>query len=119
MVIDANMKQLENSMETLEMCNMSSISYPANVNTIFEFFPRSPQLWLIDVGYALWNSLSKLSKGLWHLRLVYLVCYMTSIAIVITFLTLVSSSVPPSVKCTKEKCLSLKDTEDEIAQLLE
>jgi hypothetical protein len=47
---------------TFDMC---SISYPANVNVIFEFFPCTPQLWLIDFG--LWNSLS---KGLCHQRLV-------------------------------------------------
>jgi hypothetical protein len=51
---------------------------------MFEFFPCTRQLWLVDVGYALWNSLSKLSKGLWHLRLVHLVFYMTSTATVIT-----------------------------------
>jgi hypothetical protein len=53
MVIDENMKQLENSMETLEMYHMCSISCPANVNAMFEFFPCTRQLWLVDVGYAL------------------------------------------------------------------
>jgi hypothetical protein len=42
------MKQPENSMEThkvdLVMFDIRSISFSANVNAIFEFFPRTPQL---------------------------------------------------------------------------
>jgi hypothetical protein len=57
------MKQLENSTETykvyLQMIDMHSSSYSADVKAIFDFFPCSPQLWIIDVGYGLWNSLSK------------------------------------------------------------
>jgi hypothetical protein len=58
-ITDTDMKKLENSMKIhnvyLEMFDMCSISYSANVNQIFEFFPRTPQLWLIDFGYGLWN----------------------------------------------------------------
>jgi hypothetical protein len=34
----------------------------------------TPQLWLVDVRYGLWNSLS---EGLWHRRLVYLVFHIS------------------------------------------
>jgi hypothetical protein len=56
-VTDTRMKQFENSMnlrevllETLDIC---FISYSANFSAIFKFFPRTPQLCLIDSGYGL------------------------------------------------------------------
>jgi hypothetical protein len=61
------------------MFDMCSIIYSANVNAMLEFFPRTRQLWLIDVGYGLWNSFSKLLKGLLHQRLVYLFFHIISI----------------------------------------
>jgi hypothetical protein len=33
------------------MFHTSSFSYSANVKAKLEFFPHTPQLWLIDVGY--------------------------------------------------------------------
>jgi hypothetical protein len=57
----------------IEMFDMCSISYSVNVDAIFEFSSRTAHLWLTDVGYGLWNSLSKLSEGLSHRKLVYLV----------------------------------------------
>jgi hypothetical protein len=64
-VTDTNIKQFLNNMKThkvfLEVFVMFSISYFANVDAIFEFFPCSSQLWLVDHGC-----------GLWHRRLVYL-----------------------------------------------
>jgi hypothetical protein len=75
------MKQLENSMEIqtvyLKMFYVRSISYSANVNAIFEFFPRTLQLWLTDIDYGLWNFLLKIPKGLWYHRLVYLVFHIS------------------------------------------
>jgi hypothetical protein len=51
------MKQLENNVKShkvyIEMLDMCSVSYPAYANAIFEFFPCTPQPWLIDVGYGL------------------------------------------------------------------
>jgi hypothetical protein len=52
------MKQLENNVEThnkvyLEIFNICSTSFPANVSAIFLFYPCTPQLWLIDVGCGL------------------------------------------------------------------
>jgi hypothetical protein len=45
---------------------MFSNSCYANVNTTFECFTYTPQLWLIDIGYGMWSSLLKLSKELWY-----------------------------------------------------
>jgi hypothetical protein len=54
------MAQLESNKQThgvcLKMFNVCSISYSANVNAIFKFFACTPQLWPIDVSYALSNS---------------------------------------------------------------
>jgi hypothetical protein len=48
MVTGTKMKDLESSMETpkayLEMLDIFCISYTANANAIFEFFPYTPQL---------------------------------------------------------------------------
>jgi hypothetical protein len=41
------------SLEVFENC---SINYLANVKVIFECLPK---LWLIDIAYGSWNSLSK------------------------------------------------------------
>jgi hypothetical protein len=47
-VIDTNMERLGNSKEAhriyIEMFDLCSISYSANVNAILEFFPCTPQL---------------------------------------------------------------------------
>jgi hypothetical protein len=49
------MKQLEDSLEThkfyVEMLDICSVSYSANINAM--------HLWLTDVGYGLWNSVSE------------------------------------------------------------
>jgi hypothetical protein len=63
MVTDIRMKQLENSMKprefNLETLDIGLINYSANFNSIFKFFPCTPQLWLVDIGCSLWNSPSK------------------------------------------------------------
>jgi hypothetical protein len=51
------------------------LNYSANINAILEFFPCTPQL-THRRGYNFEDSLSKLSKGLWRLRLVDLVFHM-------------------------------------------
>jgi hypothetical protein len=69
-VTNTNMKQLENVMEThkvyLEMFDMCSISYSANVNAVLEFSSCTPQLthqrWLCPVKFVL--------EGMWHRKLV-------------------------------------------------
>jgi hypothetical protein len=51
------MKQIENSLEShkiyLEMFDLCPlISYAADIDTVFDLFMCTPQLWLIDVGYS-------------------------------------------------------------------
>jgi hypothetical protein len=55
---------------------MCPVSYTANDNAIFEFFPWKLLLWLVDAGYRLRNSLS---KRLSYTRLVHLVFQMKEV----------------------------------------